>query len=65
MRDDDLVLLREKLAELPPLNINRTIMTMNGWTEEALMIGRVIGSLCDLIRSGEIELDVEKEDHRG
>jgi hypothetical protein len=65
MRDDDAALLREALAKLPPLNLDQRALALNGWTDEMLMFGRVIGLLCDLIRSGDIEVTVGEEARRG
>lgn len=61
-RSEDVAFLRELFANLPLLNINPTAMRLNGWTDEALMFGRVLGSLCDLIRSGDIELGSTQEE---
>jgi hypothetical protein len=62
-RSDDVAFLREVFADLPPLGINPTAMRLNGWTDESLMFGRVLGSLCDLIRSGDIEFGTTNEEN--
>jgi hypothetical protein len=65
-RSDDVDFLRQIFADLPPLEINPTAMRLNGWTDESLMFGRVLGSLCDLIRCGDMEFGTtNEEDHDG
>ena len=63
-RSDDLALLRQQLAGLPPLKLNRTAMTMNGWTDDMLALGRLLGCLADLVRSGDLAAAIPKEDDR-
>ena len=62
-RSDDVAFLRQIFADLPPLDVNPIAMRLNGWTDESLMFGRVLGSLCDLIRSGDMEFGTTNENH--
>ena len=55
MRDTDLEYLN---SVSPSHNYDepfRQVMASNGWTDEALMLGSLLGAMCDMLRRGDME----------
>lgn len=59
LRSSDIAFIRSQFADLPPLE-ESLAMRLNGWTEESLIFGRLLGALCDSIRSGDLELEARR-----
>jgi hypothetical protein len=57
MKKHDVDYLLEKIADVPPLQIDEASIQANGWTRQSLMIGQVLTAVCDLIRQGQLEFE--------
>jgi len=52
---EDLAYLRSVIADIPPLPF-ATLKLLNGWTDEMLLLGRLLSSVAELHRSGDVEV---------
>jgi hypothetical protein len=52
---EDLAYLRSVIADIPPLPFDE-LKQANGWTDEALLLGRLLWIVAELHRKGTLEV---------